>query len=63
MAKKILKRVVKRANREKRTGLLEQCSEIFDINTKIISDSIKESSSNGLIDIDPELLKTGMIAS
>lgn len=62
MAKKNLKRTIRRVNRKKQLGLLERSNEIFDINTKIISNSIKVSST-GLIDIDPELLKTGMLAS
>jgi len=60
MSKKILRKI-RRINKENMLGLLKD-AEIFDINNKIISNSI-EMSSMGMIDIDPELLKTGMLAS
>ncbi|PKP60006.1 MAG: hypothetical protein CVT88_04160 [Candidatus Altiarchaeales archaeon HGW-Altiarchaeales-1] len=65
MAKKILRRTARRINKEDKEdklGLVEKNTEIFNTNREIISKSI-EMSSMGMIDIDPELLKTGMLAS
>ncbi len=65
MAKKILRRTARRINKEDKEdklGLVEKNTEIFNTNREIISKSI-EMSSMGMIDIDSELLKTGMLAS
>ncbi len=62
MGKKILRRTARRTNKERDLGFVEKNTEIFNINREIISKSI-EMSSMGMIDVDPELLKTGMLAS
>jgi len=65
MGKKILRRIAKRINKEDKEGnlgLVEKNTEIFNTNREIISKSI-EMSSMGMINVDPELLKTGMLAS
>ncbi|OQX21252.1 MAG: hypothetical protein BWK75_03535 [Candidatus Altiarchaeales archaeon A3] len=62
MSKKILKRIRRRINKENKLGFIERSTEIFNTNNKIISESI-EMSAMGMIDVDPELLKTGMLAS
>lgn len=65
MGKKILRRIAKRINKEGKEGnlgLVGKNTEIFNTNREIISKSI-EMSSMGMIDVDPELLKTGMLAS
>ncbi len=62
MGKKILRRTARRTNKEGNLGLVEKNTEIFNTNREIILKSI-EMSSMGMIDVDPELLKTGMLAS
>ncbi|NCN64670.1 MAG: hypothetical protein GW779_00490 [Candidatus Altiarchaeum hamiconexum] len=61
MVRKILKRIRRGTNKEGDTGIIEKNAEIFNTNNKIISKSM-ERSFMGMIDIDQELLKTGMIA-
>ncbi|CEG13026.1 hypothetical protein MSIBF_A3850007 [groundwater metagenome] len=62
MGKKILRRIARRINKEGKLGFVEKNTEIFNTNREILSKSI-EMSSMGMIDVDPELLKTGMLAS
>lgn len=59
MSRKKLKIVV-RVNK-KGDKFIEDNTEIFNINKEIISRSIEMSA--GVVDFDPELLKTGMFAS
>lgn len=63
MGKKKLKKVVVRIVRINKEGDIEisDSTEIFNLNKEIISRSIE--SSTGVVEFDPELLKTGMFAS